>query len=230
MIRHHSKFIHDPPTSSYAMIDCRDDEFSNSGILQKCVVFRSVEPIFHFAKNGSHQHQRLVLRFMFGLQLDVLRQFPNSLSTAGRNGTREMNRDEISSVFDLPMRQPTAPKTSCLWFSNHVKILSWEKKNSRSRLPSGTFAARRTECGLLRGYDEPRRRNLRPLDFHIAPCPVAGRSRLRSPARQAGPTGRSRLRGPVRQVGLTEIPKTLARRPRWNQIVCSTTKARHQCD
>jgi hypothetical protein len=94
-------------------------------------------------------------------------------------------------VTCLPtMQEPRAPEVKMNDFRR--SCLSNEpfaaRQSCRSSLPRRTFAARQSACELPRGYDEPRRRNLRPLDFHIAPCLVAGRSRLRSPARQAGPT------------------------------------------
>ena len=60
--------------------------------------------------------------------------------------------------------------------------------SSRSRLPGGTFAARRTACGVQRGLDKQRHRDHRWPGFDMETYQVAGRGKPRSPFRQKGPT------------------------------------------
>jgi hypothetical protein len=103
-----------------------------------------------------------------------------------------MDRNEVPSVFNFPMRQPPNPKTRRFRLSDHISrscLLSRSRHCSRSRLPGGTDERFHVLHGSYIFFHGT-------ISLHRS-----------GPARQAGPTSQNKL---AQILVLGQIGETLA--------------------
>src|SRR6266542_4808299 len=141
-----------------------DDHPSDVRPLEMGGVFSTVEPGFHLGVDTA-----LELEPPFGVvfrQLVVVRgQRVNAILSLLRNRTGEMERDEVSSVGDLPVWQTSAPERDGFRFANHGAI------------PVGPARLAGLGCRSARGT------------YRVGPASRAGLRDNTSAARLAAPTG-----------------------------------------
>ncbi len=139
-------------------------------------------------KNGTHKCQTGVCGWRHVSILQLVRLLSCPILPLFRNGSVEMDRHEIVSILDLPMRQPTVPKSGCHRPANHAaydtqrdssmpRVSIGKDSVGRSFLPERTFERSSNPCVVQQPNpaDFGRPRALRVAAGRDESCP-AGRT------------------------------------------------------